>query len=431
MDELEVASERFAKPDGKYGFYSNLRRGQNTEPYDAGLVVIDLVARLVVVDSSYSAPGKSGTIFYHNGRCGTNKALRYHLADDWLFLRDGDNWRHIAEERRQERTARPRPDARKVFYGKPMLEFVARECFAAFARRDEIAVAVREQWAQDARDRLGDESNFAPDEIDAAELNLDETAPMTWPGQVHHVSPFYDALKQIHATWLLTRRDDLGGACPRDVAFQRRGHLASDLQDRCEQWSLMDQCPRGLDESCDAFMHGGFGTHELVEYYHLVRELLWSSWERLTELAQPPNETLTQGWYLVGDFLTTEIPRLERVREAWLDAPDPEMHGRTPRSIIARERARLPEVVSARDAMIDPDCPTCQMLAEMPGPMFWHLDGCSMDDDFAFDIYRHTREAWEEERRSWDEWSKRCDAERSARLGVSDSPSPEDSTGAI
>ena len=51
--------------------------------------------------------------------------------------------------------------------------------------------------------------------------------------------------------------------------------------------------------------------------------------------------------------------------------------------------------MSGHDAMVDPDCPSCQMLADMPGPTFWHLDGCNMDNEFAFDIYRRTREEWE------------------------------------
>jgi hypothetical protein len=63
------------------------------------------------------------------------------------------------------------------------------------------------------------------------------------------------------------------------------------------------------------------------------------------------------------------------------------------------------------------------MMADMPGPMFWHLDGCNHDDDFAFDTSHRTREEWEEERRQWDEHSRRFDAtwaERE-RLGVTDS----------
>jgi hypothetical protein len=129
--------------------------------------------------------------------------------------------------------------------------------------------------------------------------------------------------------------------------------------------------------------------------------------------------------FTVGDFLTTEVPRLETVRDEWLETPDAEHHGRTPQSIIDRERARLPEGMSGHDAIVDADCPCCQMLADMPGPMFWHLDGSSMDDDFAFDMYPRTRDEWEGERRQWGERSRRFNAEwkERQRLGVADSGS--------
>jgi hypothetical protein len=433
MKELEAAGERFAKRDGDYRFFANLSRGESDQPYDAGLVVIDLVARLVVVDSTYSSPGHVGAVFYHNGRCGTDKSLRYHLADDWLFLTEGDNWRHVAEERRRARSARPNRDDRKVFYGRPMLEFVARECFAAFGRRDEIAAAVRHQAAEKAANRPADEARVAPDEADAGRLTDDQSLPEAWPGQARYASPFYDTLKEIHAAWLLTPRDDLAGACPRDVALQRHGHLSRDLEDRCDQWSRLDECPRGLDESSSAFMHGGFGTHELVKYYDLVRHLLWSCWEQLDALANSAQSGPQLDSYLAGDFLTAEVPRLERIGEVWLDSPDLEMHGRTPRSIIVRERARLPEGMSGEDAMVDPDCPCCQMAAELPGQGFWHLDGSSMDDEFAFNIYCRTREEWEEEQRSWDNYNERFAAEQSERkrLGVTDAHTQDDGTGEV
>lgn len=128
-----------------------------------------------------------------------------------------------------------------------------------------------------------------------------------------------------------------------------------------------------------------------------------------------------------------EIPRLAQLREEWLDSPNPEFHGRTPRSIIERERARLPEAVSGHDAMVDPDCPCCQMMAEMSGPTFWHLDGSGMDWDFAFDIYHPSRDAWEAERREWDECSRRFDAEWTEReqLGVTHQGPEEDGSPSI
>jgi len=385
MEELELATERFKSHIPTWRFFTNLSPGLCAEPYDAGLVVIDLVARLVVVDSTYSSAGREGIVWYHDGRCCTKTVLRYHLAEDWHLASDSNHWEYLAEERRRTRAAKPILDARPVFYGRPMVEFVGRECFAAFE-------------ALTPEDRLAEEQNR---------------------------SPFYDTIKQIHAAWMLTPRDDLGGACPRAIAFDRHDHIMRDLSDRCDHWSRLGECPRGLPESSHAFQYGGFGTHELVMYYDLVRHLLWSCWDRLTERSQSPAVGLRPEFFTVGDFLTTEVPRLESVREAWLDTPDHEFHRRTPRSIIARERARLPEVVSGHDAMIDPDCPCCQMLSEMPGPTFWHFDGSSMDDEFAFDIQGRTLEEWEEERRAWDEFGKRFDAawaERE-RLGVTD-PTP-------
>lgn len=423
MDELEAAVTRFANPEPHDRYFVNLSPGHEDEPYDAGLVVIDLAARLVVVDSTYSSPGHAGTVEYDDRDSSTRKGVRYHLADDWAFLRDSIDWHANAEIRRRDRTAQPAIDTRQVFYGKPLLEFVARQSLAAFARRDEFAAAAREEWIESARSRLARQLDVTPDEVPADRLTEEEITPTAWHGEEYRASLYHDAIRQIHADWLLTPRDDLTGRCPRDIALDRHDHLGWDLQDRAEQWSMLGECPTGLAETSHAFQYGGFGTHELVMYYSLVRELLWSCWQRLEELQQSPNANLRPDLLSPGDFLTTEVPRLERVREGWLDMPDPEFHGRTPRSIIARERARLPEGVTGREAMVDPDCPCCQMMADMPGPAFWHLDGCNMDDDFAFDIYHRTREEWEAEQRRWEEHNKKFNAEwaERERLGVTNS----------
>jgi hypothetical protein len=423
LKELEAALARFAKPNPQYPFSANFLPGLRDEPYDAGLVVIDLAARLIVLDSTYSSPDRDGYVEYHNGSFCTETALRYHLADDWQFLKDGQEWRPVAEQRRGVRAMQPRFDARTVFYGPPLLAFLARECLSAFARRTEITATVRADWVQKARMRLAKQSGVSPEEVDSGLLTDEEITPRTWPGQEVYASPYYETLSQIHASWLLTPRQDLNGACPREVALERHGHLVWDLQDRCEQWSRLGGPAPGLSESSHAFQLGGFGTHELVKYYDLVRELLWSCWDRLEELAQAPITGHALDALTAGDFLSTEVPRLESVREAWFDAPDPECHGRTPRSIINRERARIPEAMSGHDAMVDADCPCCQMMADLPGPMFWHLDGCNNDDDFAFDTSHRTREEWEEDRRQWDEHNRRFSAtwaERE-RLGVTDS----------
>jgi hypothetical protein len=379
LAELETACGRFAKPNAGRRFLANLSRGSCDDPYDAGIVVIDLVARLVLVDSTYSAPGLTGAVCYHDEAGATDTWLRYHLAEDWRITSDHCQWRGVADNRRRERVARPVVDVRKILYGRPLLEFVARETLAAYGRPE----------------------SPAPEE--------------------------YDAIKEIHAAWLLAPRDELGGICPRDVMLDGHKHIEWDLQDQSQRWSLLDECPPGLEVSSFAFRHGGFGTHELVKYYGLVRELLGSCWARLAELDETRPAMIGPEAFTPGDFLTDEVPRLENVRDHWLETPDPELHGRTPRSVIDRERARLPEGMCGHDAIIDPDCPCCQMMADMPGPVFWHLDGCNMDDDFAFDIDHQTREEWEEERRQWEEDSKRFDARwaERERLGVTGGDSDE------
>jgi hypothetical protein len=375
LAELEAACARFESPNPNHRFFSKLTAGLCDEPHDAGLVVIDLAAQLVVVDSTYSSPKSSGEVDYHDGQHATDTRLRYHLADSWRLASDRFEWAGMAAKRRAERAARPPLDARAVFFGRPLLEFIARGIFTAHARRE-------------------------------------TTAPEA-----------HDAIKEIHAAWLLTPRDDLGGVCPREVALERLDHLSCDLQDQAQRWSLLQRCPPGLDESSFAYRYGGFGAHELVQYYELVRELLWACWDRVDELRKtlPPGDGLEL--FTADDFCTTEVPRLERARDEWLDTPDPECHGRTPRSIIHRERARLPEGIPGHEAVVDPDCPCCQMMADLPGPVFWHLDGCNLDDDFAFDIRHRSREEWEAEQRDWEELRQRFDAGRTERdrLGITDS----------
>ena len=382
LGELDIAVLRFVKPTAKQRYLAALSEGFCENPHDAGLVIIDLIARLIVVDTALFTIEHDCAVEYQVGEKSTELVLRYHLADDWLILTDKSGWQKTAEERRRERKSDL--DARPIFYGRSMLEFIARECFAAFVRREEIEAAVRAEWAA---------QSYEPNKKD---------------------NPFADTIKQIHAAWLLTPREDLAGACPREIAVSRRNHLTWDMQDRCEQWSRLRACPRGLDESSHAFKYAGFDVHELVLYYELIREILWSCWAQLNSTAKSPGTPL-----ILEDFLAAEIPRLDKIKETWLDTPNEDCRGKTPRSVIKRERARIAEYRSASDAIHDKDCPCCQMLEEM-GPGFWHLDGCNMDDEFAFDFYVNTRKDWDDKIRSHEEFNKRFEAEQEEceKLGV-------------
>ena len=376
IEELEAALERFvARSDDRH--FCDFGPGDDEpEPYDAGLVVIDLAARLVVCDSSYFSPAREGSVTYDNGTCATDVHLNYHLSDDWLLTEDATDWKAQAEERRCARLVTPRLDARAVLYGEALLEFVGQHVFEAFHNQGPAA---------------------NPDYQDPA------------------YQCECDLVKGIHIRWLMTPRDDLRGETPRQVMVSRRHFASVSMDDREFQWSLTDQCPPGLDPESAAYRFAGFGTHEMVVYYDLVRELLWRCRHDVAEL----HGTLDAGGK-TNEFVTSEIGRLAEFRDEWLDAPYSESGGRTGRSIIHNERARIPEGESGVEAMIEDDCPLCQMQAEMPGPVFWHLDGSHLGEDFAFSLYHQTREEWEEQRREWDEFDRRFEAKSAEqkRLGV-------------
>jgi hypothetical protein len=324
----------------------------------------------VAYESTYSHPGKQGCVQYHDGHCCTDIDIHYLLSDDWNVGVDMLCWQAEARERRAQRAAQPPLDARAVLYGRPLLEHIARGCYAACI-----------------------ESHDAPSEDQQ-----------------------YDCIKQVHADWLLTPREDLRGQTPREVMYAKKEFIERDMNSRCDQWSHLDECPPILDRGSNAYRYAGFGTHEMIQYYYLARELLASC----TESALSRRDSARSQFLGVQDFLKDEIPLLEKMGETWLDTPDPECHFRTPRSIIDNERRRKPEAGSGKDAMIDPDCPCCQMMADMPGPFFWHLDGCNMDHEFAFAIFYETREEWEEEERSWEEFDRKYKTreEERDRLGV-------------
>jgi hypothetical protein len=397
--ELESALSRFERAAGG-GTFGWFRAGSHNEPYDAGLVVIDLAARLIAAESTYSSPSRNGAILYHDGDAATDQWVHYHLPDDWQISSQVWNWRPLAEARRRERLAQGPLDARAVLYGPPLLEFIATECFQWFHSRagsKPAALALAE---------VPDNANWRGFAEDGPQRSESE--------QLSELEQL--AIRDIHARWLLGARSDLRSKPPRNVLLVCKGFIDWDLQDRANQWSAQNGCPPGLDVNSHVYRVGGFGTHEIVIYYELVRSLLWSCRDQIVTLAASPQANFMSA----SDFCAIEVPRLGQVRDVWLDSPDPEYHGRTPRSIIDRERHRLPEGLAPGEAIVDHDCPLCQMMADgLSGPVFWHLDGCNMDSDFAFSFHA-THEEWEAEQREYEEFSRNFEAERQERerLGV-------------
>jgi hypothetical protein len=372
LSELDIALGSFAKRlHREQLFLPELEPGDDTTPGEAGVVIIDLAARMLVVDREEELFDHRAGATYFDGEQETEQVLNFTLASDWLITCDLANWRALATQRRAERAGRTDLDSRAVLYGQPLLEFVARETFAAYPRCQEAPLPEK-RW---------------DDETEESQLqNRDE-----------------QFVRKIHADWLLTPRAELAGQTPRHMLFATRKQVAAQMSDREYNWSFHGHVPIPLPLDSRAVKFAGIGTQEAVVYYEVVRDLIWSCWLRMEELTSA--ESHPQCW-TIGDFLVDEIPRLTAEIARILKEPSQEFEGRIPATYLENERRRMPEGGSYRDHMIDPDCPCCQMLADMPGVGFWHLDGCNMDNEFAFDIYRETQEEWDEEQRRYEEFNR-------------------------
>lgn len=359
--ELEAALGRYIRPRAEPGPFASFRSGCeiDAEPWDAGLVVIDIAARIVATESTYSQPQPEGEVRYHDGTKSTDISVPYRLPSDWLFVNSVDAYRWSRDRRRQQRAENRPFDARVILYGSALLEFIAKS----------------------GVDQFGKTSALPNDDDDTQEALAQE-------------------ITSIHANWLMTPRDDLRGRSPRDVLVEKQEFIDRDLDTRCWQWTLQGEGPPCLASDSFAYRFAGFGTHEWVVYYDLVRRLLWSA----TELD-------------CSDF-DTAVSRLAQIKSEWLETGDGEYDGRVPAIIIDNERKRLPQAMSAKEMIIDEDCDCCRMLAmdaEMGfGPGFWHLDGSHMDDGFAFS-HHLTLEEWEAENRQREEFDRKFNRELEER----------------
>jgi len=342
-------------------------------PWDAGILIIDLAARIVAAESTYSQPHPRGEVLYHDGEQSTEVAVLYVVSDEWKFLNGIAEYKASSLQRTRERANRTLLDARSVLYGPALLEFIVNS-----VRKSPVCVEARHATQTSlvqSRDELAGTLSVAADEATDTKLA--------------------DELSAIHARWLMTGRDDLAGQSPREVLLAKQDFIDFELHTRQLQWTMQGQGPPCLSPDSFAYRFAGFGTHEWVLYYDLVRHLLWSALS-----FRNPNEPAG---------LETEIARLEQIKNEWLETPQEDCGGRIPAIVIDNERRRLPNALSARDMIIDEDCELCMMSANEVamghGPAFWCLDGSHMDYEFAFSFYR-TREEWEEENRSREEFDR-------------------------
>jgi hypothetical protein len=402
--ELEAALARYAKPVDQFGAFRSFRSGAeiDTEPWDAGVVIIDLEVRVVAAASSYSQPQPEGEVLYHNGTHSTDISVLYRVPKEWKFLNSLIEYESCRLRRRKERAACPPLDARNVLYGRALLEFIVTNV---------RQTSVCRNGADDDTPKLVGHSDNSPagEAVDESRINDSDERPASEDEAIQEA--LASGISAIHARWLMTTRDDLRGRSPREVLLAKREFIDFDLHTRALQWTFQGEGPPCLPQQSFAYRFAGFGTHECVLYYDLVRHLLWSaltcqrfgSGDSSPQISTP---MLTDAG-CDSDRIDAVLSRLEKIKTNWLENPQPDYGGRTPANIIENERRRLPLALGKREMIIDEDCYTCMMMANDPtmGPGFWHLDGSHMDDDFAFSDFL-TREEWEAENRRREEFNK-------------------------
>ena len=325
--EFESALHRFIKSESDWPPLRGFRKYEDLEPYDAGVVAIDLAGRTVGFETTYTIPHAEGNVRvpreFADGD--DDVYIPYRLPDDWAFIETMECYEGMRIRHREERLKRPPFDARPIMFGRPLIAHIVRSISAA--------------------EDLDDDDLFA----------------------------------RIHADWLMTPRQDLRDATPRDMLLEKRDFIDFDLHSRSLQWSFTKVCPPPLSKDSFAYINAGFGTHEWVLYYDLIRYLLADAAERRK----------------AGSVLEieAEIERLSHARDLWLRSPDSESWGRLPLEIIDLERRRVNMTMTAQQILIDENCPCCVALAEeFDTPMFWHLDGCNMDEGFVFSYFKTVEE---------------------------------------
>lgn len=212
VEELEVALQRFILLESDWSFFRSFGKYENFEPYDPGLLVIDLAAKVIVTDSTYSYYSTKGKVRIKTDT-DEDFNLPYQLSDDWKTVGSMPEYNFQVSKRRAERLQNPPFNAREILFGKPLFEYI-----------------------------IGESS-------------------------VNKNSTDENLFTEIHAEWLMNAREDLDGKTPREILLERQDFVDSDLSSRALQWSFTGFCPPPLPENSNAYKFAGFGTHEFVVYY--------------------------------------------------------------------------------------------------------------------------------------------------------------------
>lgn len=276
---------------------------------------------------------------------------------EWTFVTADGDWRGLVERRAAAAADRRPCDYRAVLYGEPLLAHLLEATAHCQAARESVAPCEAVGDAADDTDRE-----------DAERLRLQQ---------------------RIHAEWLMTPREDLGGRTPRELVVREAHRIDAIRHSRKMQWIEQGEAPPPLPVSSYAYRFGGMGIAEAVLYFSLVRHLLDWCWREVApdDLAEPQRQC--------------RLEQMAAERDRWLDAPLPDGSSRrTVSEVIELERTRMPQIVLPEE--FDCTCPLCADMAASPVPTFVFFDSCELDmeDKFVFSL-AGTRAEWEQARRDW------------------------------
>ena len=228
--EVVAAVGRFVKSDPTETILSDLSPDILEERGEAGLLIIDLVGRVIIHDCN-DPPMCIGCVPFHDGVGRTNLGIDYYLGPDWDVSKDLDHWRTVIAEHRKALSDIACPDAREILFGE-LAKHIVQTCTAHIQ---------------------------AGETLDHAE---------------------------IHKNWLMTPREDLNGQTPRDMLIRDAGHIDRDIQNQWHAWGLHQGPPPSLDRSSLTYRHGAMGTQEIVLYYDLTRYLISECEKHLAEVSE-------------------------------------------------------------------------------------------------------------------------------------------------
>src|SRR5688572_20522186 len=127
ISEFESALQRSIKTESDWSLLHCFKKYENLEPFDAGIVAIDLPSRTVGFETTYTLPVAQGNVRIASEFVDDDELyIPYRVPDDWMFVETMPVYKGTRIGRREERLKNPPFDARPILYGRPMITHIAR-----------------------------------------------------------------------------------------------------------------------------------------------------------------------------------------------------------------------------------------------------------------------------------------------------------------